>query len=153
MKRLPRWMLCVALVLHGCIYAQQLPLPAASDKSSKPKLFANLPDSFEVDKQELHNIFSASINENITAQLSNAFVITGNVVAKNQHTPGSISVNIRVSNYSNALFNLTLRLQADNSSAIQGRLLHPKYGDVLLLFKEQDKYFLKKESQALLMPD
>ena len=145
--------MCVALVFNGYLYAQQLPLPAAADKANKAKLFANLPDSFIVNKQQLNQLFSAEVDQAIAAQLSKELLVTGTVEAKNQHNPGSISMNIRVANYSNALFNVTLRLQADNSSAIQGRILHPKYGDVLVLFKVQDNYFIKKESLALLMPD
>jgi len=51
------------------------------------------------------------------------------------------------------LFNLTMRFLADNSTTIQGRIIHPKYSDVLELYKEKDRYYLKKVSQRLYMTD
>jgi len=62
-------------------------------------------------------------------------------------------VNIRLENYDNALFNLSARLLADNSLAIQGRVLHPRYGDVLVLTKEEGKYFFRKKPQRLVMAE
>lgn len=146
-------LLCVVLILHGQIHAQE-PLSALREKKlSKPSLFTSLSSQFEVAAPELQRILSGELNEKISAQLSSQFVIKGEVVDKNQHTPGSLSVNIRLHNFDNALFNLTVRFLADNSTSIQGRIIHPKYGDVLELYKENDRYYFKKISQRLYMPD
>jgi len=153
MKPLRNLLWCVALLLHGSLAAQQLPTTESSKRGSKPLLFSNLPDSFEVDKQQLQQLFAAEKNDTVHLQLSSHFVASGQLVEKNHHTPGSVSVNVRVSNYANALFNVTLRLLADNSTQIQGRIIHPKFGDALLLYKENDKYFIKKQSTSLLLPD
>jgi|SRR5205085_4629179 len=153
MKRMQLILLCVVLLLHGNIHAQE-PLSALREKKlSKPSLFTSLPDQMEVASTELHRILSGDVNEHFSAQLSRQFIIEGTVVDKNQHTAGSLSMNIRVHNYDNALFNLTIRFLADNSTAIKGRIIHPKYGDVLELYKENDKYYIKKISQRLYMPD
>jgi hypothetical protein len=145
-------LLCVVLAAHGILYAQT-PLSATKEKQPKPYLFSSLPDSFEVSSAELTRLFSPEINSNVSVQLSAQFKIEGIVVDKNQHTPGSVSINIRIRNYDNALFNATLRLQADNSTSIQGRILHPRYGDVLELYKQNNKYFIRKISQRLYMPE
>jgi hypothetical protein len=146
-------LLCVGLVLHGFIHAQE-PLSALREKKqSKPSLFTSLPDQLEVASSELHRIFSGEVNERITAQLSSQFHIEGILVDKNQHTPGSLSVNIRLENYNNALFNVTIRFLADNSTSIQGRIFHPRYADVLELYKQGNRYYMKKISQRLFMPD
>lgn len=146
-------MLCVVFILQCRMFAQE-PLSAFTEKKqSKPFLFASLPDQFEVASTELHKFFSGNVNEKITAQLSSQFVVVGTLVDKNQHTPGSLSVNIRLSNYDNALFNLTLRLLADNSASIQGRIIHPQYADVLVLYKNGDKYSIRKDLQRLYMPE
>ena len=84
------------------------------------------------------------MNEKIFAQLSSQFHLVGVIVDKNQHTPGSLTMNVRVQNYDNALFNITIRFLADNSTNIQGRIIHPKYGDVLELYKQNNRYYLKK---------
>ncbi len=153
MKRMQFTLLCVVFILHGQIHAQE-PLAVLRDtKPSKPSLYASLPSPMEVAAHELHQILSGELNEKISAQLSSPFLIEGIVVDKCQHTPGSMSMNIRISNYDNALFNLTIRFLADNSTSIQGRIIHPKYGDVLVLYKENDRYYFKKISQRLYMPD
>lgn len=146
-------MLCVVFVLHGQIHAQE-PLEALREKKLfKPDLFSSVPQHMEVASSELHRILSSNVNEKITAQLSGQFELTGTVVDKNQHTPGSLSMNIRLHNYDNALFNLTIRFLADNSSGMQGRIIHPRYADVLELYKQNGRYYLKKVPQRLYMPD
>jgi hypothetical protein len=139
--------------MNGQIHAQE-PLAVLKEKKlSKPSLFTSLPNSLEVATPELHQILSGEINEKINAQLSSQFLIRGIVVDKNQHTPGSLSMNIRLYNYDNALFNLTIRFLADNSTSIQGRIIHPRYGDVFELYKENERYYFKKISERLYMPD
>ncbi|MEP7258944.1 MAG: hypothetical protein ABI687_11150 [Flavitalea sp.] len=72
---------------------------------------------------------------------------------KIQEIPGTISINIRAENFNNALFTVTVRLLADNSISVQGRLIHPKYGDALVLTKENNKFYLQKREQRLYMPE
>jgi len=146
-------LVCLVLVLHGQIHAQEPPATIREKKLSKPSLFTSLPEQMEVASTELYRILSGDVNEKINSQLSSQFHIVGSVIDKNQHTPGSLTMNIRLQNYDNALFNMTIRFLADNSTSIQGRILHPKYGDVLELYKEGDRYYLKKISQRLYMSD
>jgi hypothetical protein len=152
-KQIQLILVCLVLVLHDQIHAQEPPATLREKKLSKPSLFTSLPEQLEVASTELHRILSGDLNEKISSQLSSQFQLVGFVVDKNQHTPGSLTMNIRLQNYDNALFNLTIRFLADNSTSIQGRILHPKYGDVLELYKEGDRYYLKKISQRLYMPD
>lgn len=153
MKRLRCLLIGLALLAYIDSRAQDTSPPAPTEKSQKPLLFADLPAYFEVNKAELQKIFSTEPGQPIKLQLSPQLVIEGKVVDKNQHNPASVSVNIRVANYHNALFNTSVKFNADNSTSIQGRILHPRYGDVLQLYKDQDKYFIKKNSQALFMPE
>lgn len=153
MKRMQFTLLCVVFIQYGQIHAQE-PLAALREKKlSKPSLFTSLPTPLEVAGPELHQMLSGELNEKISAQLSSQFYVEGLVVDKSQHTPGSLSMNLRLHNYDNALFNLTIRFLADNSTIIHGRIIHPKYGDVLELNKENDRYYFKKVSQRLYMPD
>ena len=153
MKRMQLILLCVFLVMHDRIHAQE-PLAALREKKlSKPSLFTSVPEQLEVASAELHRSLSGAVNEKISAQLSSQFQLVGVIVDKNQHTPGSLTMNMRVQNYDNALFNITIRFLADNSTNIQGRIIHPKYGDVLELYKQNDRYYLKKISQRLYMTD
>ena len=149
MKRLHSLLIAVALLLHGYSYAQEPP-HIGQHKERKPTLFASLPDSFEVDRSQL---FTADVNSTVKIKLADAFLIEGTIVDKIQNNAGSISTNMRVSNYKNALFNISLRLMADNSTSMRGRILHPRYRDLLILYKVKDRYFIKKGSQELYMPE
>ena len=146
-------MLCVVLLLHGTSYAQEPLIDLARSKEAKPLLFGNLPEEFVISLPALQSLFTGNLNEQINAQLSDQLSIKGKIINQSQPVPGTFSVNIRLENYHNALFNITARLQADNSFYMQGRILHPKYGDVLELVKNKDKYLFKKNSQRLIMPD
>ena len=153
MKRMHLTLLCVVLIAQTQISAQE-PLSALREKKlSKPSLFTSVPEQLEVASTELHRILSSDVNEKISAQLSSQFQVVGLVVDKNQHTPGSVTMNIRLHNYDNALFNITIHFLADNSTRIMGRIIHPKYSDVLELFKEKDRYYLRKVLQRLYMTD
>jgi hypothetical protein len=147
-------LLSVVLCMYGLTMYAQEPLTALREKKlSKPSLFTSVPEQLEVASSELHRILSSDVNERISAQLSSQLQLVGVVVDKNQHTAGSLTVNIRLKNYDNALFNLTIRFLADNSTSMQGRIIHPKYGDVLQLYKQGDRYYLRKISQRLYMTD
>jgi hypothetical protein len=147
-------LLSVVLCMYGLTMYAQEPLTALREKKlSKPSLFTSVPEQLEVASSELHRILSSDVNERISAQLSSQLQLVGVVVDKNQHTAGSLTVNIRLKNYDNALFNLTIRFLADNSTSMQGRIIHPKYGDVLELYKQGDRYYLRKISQRLYMTD
>jgi hypothetical protein len=145
--------MCVVLLLHGTSYAQESPLPVFQTKAEKPVLFTSLPDQFEVSEDALQKILSGEINEQINIQLSSQFLIKGKIVDKNHQNPGNFSANLRIENYHNALLNISERLLADNSLHIQARIVHPKYGDVLVLYREKGKYFFKKQLQKLFMPE
>jgi hypothetical protein len=152
MKRMLLTLLCVVFV-HILVHAQE-PLTALREKKlSKPSLFTSVPEQLEVASTELYRILSSDVNEKISAQLSSQFQMVGVVVDKNQHTPGSLTMNVRLQNHDNALFNVTIHFQADNSTSIRGRIIHPGYGDVLELYKEREKYYLRKISQRLYMTD
>lgn len=153
MNRTQLILLCVGFILHHGIYAQE-PLSVLSEKKlSKPFLFTSLPERFEVASTELHQMLSGDVNEKINSQLSSQLRVVGTVIDRSQHTPGSVSINVKLENYDNALLNLTIRFLADNSATIQGRIIHPRYGDVLEIYKENGKYYVKKTLQRLYMPD
>ena len=135
------------------VRAQQSRLPFHQDKTDKPLLFAALPEKFECDAAAITRLFSLGINERFSAPLSGLFLLEGRVIDKTQHNGGTISINIRLQNYDNALFNLALRLQANNTASIQGRILHPRYGDALILTQKNNAFFLHKRDQRLVMPE
>jgi hypothetical protein len=152
MKRLYSLFVAVATLLHGSAHAQQPPA-FNQQKQQKAELFAALPDSFDVDKSELQKIFTAGIDSPVQLKLSPQLTLEGTVISKQQNNAASVSTNARITNYKNALFSISVRLAADNSSNVHGRIFHPHYRDVLILYKVKDHYFIKKSSQELFMPE
>ncbi|MEO8406566.1 MAG: hypothetical protein ABI480_18285 [Chitinophagaceae bacterium] len=137
MKRIHALILCVVLVCTNALYAQEPQVPLSVSNKAKPFLFAQLPDSFEVSYPELQKLISTEVEEAFSLQLSSQFLINGKIVNKTQQNSGTISINARIANYNNALFNISISLLADNSSNIQGRIIQPKFNDVLILYKEK----------------
>lgn len=146
-------LLCVVLLMSMEFHAQE-PLKAITqERVAPPSLFSSLPEQFECDQTALQKIVSGSVNEQIIAQLSGQFLLKGIILEKVNRKGGAYSINFRVQNYHNAIFNISVRLLADNSITIQGRILHPQYDDVLVLSKERDKYFFRKKLLRLYMTE
>lgn len=152
MKRIHILLCVVLLALQGSLYAQK-PLVKGTQQKEKPMLFAGLPDQFECNFTELQKILAGAPGEQFSAQLSDQFHIEGKIIFKKQTQPGVISINARLTNYHNALFNISIRVLANNSTNIQGRIIHPTYGDVIILDREKDKYYFKKNLQRLYMTE
>jgi hypothetical protein len=145
--------LCGILLVHGSLCAQKSPLALNRNKVEKPLLFAALPEVSEIGDDAIRKLLGSAENEQINIQLSGQFRLKGQVVAKNQQIPGTFSINVRAENYHNALFNLTVRLLADNTMSFQGRIIHPKYGDALVLTRENNRYYFRKRPLKLYMPE
>jgi len=142
-------MILLQIQLNG-----QEPLDAIlRPKAAKPLLFARLPDSFECRLPALLQILAASANDSLSILASGNLHLQGTVTEKIYRKAGVCSVNFRVHNYKNALFNLSFQPLADNSILIRGRILHPRYGDLLVLGKKGETYFFKKEPAGLYMPE
>ena len=144
--------LCVLLWAQD-LSAHKLPPALHHQKVNKPLLFKALPEVIECGSADLEKLFALAVDEQFSIQLSGQFHLKGKVVAKNQQNAGTFSINVRAENYDNALFNLSVRLLADNNVTIQGRMIHPRYGDVLVLSREKNKYYFRKRSQSLFMPE
>lgn len=153
MKRMHTGLFCVVLLLHGYLHSQPPIEGHSHQRQAKPLLFANLPDSLEMNYAEFNKLINGVVNEQIIAQLSSTFRVNGKVQYKGQTQPGTFSINIKLQNYDNALFNVTMRLMADNSTLIRGRIIHPRYDDVLILSQEKGKYIFRKKYQRYVMPE
>lgn len=114
----------------------------------KPKLFNNLPEKFTVGKLFLQQLFAGEINS-ISIPVSNGALLQGEVVERVQKNPNVMSINIKLTNYDNALFNVSRIILSDLSVSYTGRVINIKNGDVLLLNRENEQFYLTKEKQSL----
>lgn len=118
----------------------------------KPMLFGALPEKFECSLAELEKALALRGSGKITLQFGK-FLFAGEIIARVKQTENVESINIRSSNYSGALFNISITTQADNSKKISGRIIHPKSGDVLILTEEDNRYYLRKQPQKFFMTE
>lgn len=153
MTRICTLLVCAVLFVCGSVYAQEPEKNLVQKKTTKPMLFGALPDHFELDAPALRKLFDAAEAADIHSQLSSQFIVSGKVLEKNQPAAGVWSMNLRLSNYQNALFNLSLHLMPDNSSVVKGRIVHPKFGDVLVLEKEKGRYYFRRLPVDRFMPE
>ena len=137
--------LCTAIITP----AQEAP-PLNQNISEKPLLFAQLPDKIECNLTDLQKIFASNVSENINLVFGK-FSVKGVVADKVYKSPRIVSFNIRLSNYNNALLNISFLIQADNTQKVIGRVIHPAHGDALILTEEKNHYYFIKQSQRFFM--
>ena len=118
------------------------------DKSS---LFASLPSKSVCDRSELEKIAQLPKFAHISLLISDNLVLSGEVIEKVETVAGTKNLNIRLSNFGNALFNISLLIQQDNTYKIIGRIIHPKNADALVIAEENGKYYITKHKMEFFM--
>lgn len=120
--------------------------------TEKPALFSNLPEQFTINSTEFEKLLTAAEGQSLNLKLSAQCTLNTVLLSKVSRNAHLQSINLRLQNYNGALFNLTV----DNSGAVlrfTGRILHPQYGDVLLLQFDGKSYQLKKMQQQYFMAE
>jgi len=130
---------------------QQAVLPLNQHPPEKALLFNQLPEKISCQENALQNIFSASLNNNLSVSLSPQLKIEGTVLAKVAVTPDQLSINIRCTNFQNALLNISRITKADGSFSYIGRMVSLQHGDVLLLWEQDGQYTFIRQKQLLTM--
>ena len=126
-------------------------LPLNQHPVEKAFLFNQLPEKISCPEIALKNIFSAALNNNLSVALGQQLRIEGIVIAKVPVAPDQLSINIRCTNFQNALLNLSRLTQADGSFTYIGRIVSLQHGDVLLLWEENGQYSFIRQKQLLSM--
>ena len=130
---------------------QQALLPLNQHPPEKALLFNHLPEKFSCPVNALQNIFSASVNNRLYVSLGPQLNIEGTVLAKVAVTPDQLSINIRCTNFQNALLNISRITKTDGSFSYIGRIVSLEHGDVLLLWEENGQYTFIRQKQLLAM--
>jgi hypothetical protein len=140
---------CLLALMAFTSYSQVEP-PLNQPATNKPSLFASLPEKFECSTDQLEKIFSFSPAQKISLKLNSAFSIEGILAEKFERSNHFTTINIKLSNYSDALFNLS-RTEDKSGISYTGRIVSIKHSDALVLKKENGKYFFLKQQQQFLM--
>lgn len=152
MKNLYATGILVVCLFASTVTTAQDPSIVKQQIPDKPLLFAALPEKFECNLPELEKASNSRTSEKINLQFGKV-LFNGEVIDRVQRSNNVESINIRLSNYPGALFNISITTQDDNSKKMSGRIIHPQSGDVLILTVENNKYFLRKQPQKFFMTE
>ena len=141
--------LAILLFTVQSLSAQTDP-PLNQITAEKPRLFSSLPEKIEFSEADLRRIFNSSISEKVNFKLNNTFLTDGVIIEKVQKGKNLASINCTLPAYSNALFNVSM-INTDGVIRFTGRIVSRDHGDILLLRKENDKYFFIKQQQKFTM--
>lgn len=126
--------------------------PFIKDKrAEKPMLFASLPSKLTCNRPELEKIQQYVKSDQISIKLSDNLILSGEVIEKVETSPGIQNINVRLSNYGNALLNVSIFIQPDKTNKIIGRIIHPKHADALVIAEENGKYYITKHKMEFFM--
>jgi hypothetical protein len=157
MKHLHLQGIIISLLLVQSAFCQssseEINVPLNQHPVEKPALFGQLPQKFDCPLNTLNNIFTArTMNDNsFRADISNVFHIEGIVIARTAISPQQLSINIRCTNFNNALLNISRIIKPDGSIKYTGRVVSPLHGDILLLQENNGQYSFIKQKQLLTM--
>ena len=144
---------CIAVLLLCAVNVQsqsQATPPLNQQIADKPLLFASLPQKLECNLEEVDRLFMSEPSQKMQLHLNNYLQLDGVVAEKIQRTPEILSVNFKASNYGGALFNIS-RIIQNGTIRYSGRIINKDNGDVLMMIKENEKYYFSKLSQRFTM--
>jgi hypothetical protein len=151
--------LCPLGLLTACFFvfqslsAQQ---PVTIYKSGQPGIskhaLAKLPQKLDCSLTALKKISIAKLQENIAFQFGDV-QFAGQVIDKVQRSANMLNMNIRLTNYSDALFTLSVITTEDNKQKLVGRIIDPNSDDVLVLTEENNRYFFEKQPKEFFITE
>jgi hypothetical protein len=129
----------------------QLTPPLNQHPAEKTALFNHLPQTIACSASSLQTIFNATVNTTIRVAVNQEMKVEGWVLAKVAVTPDQLSINIRCTNFEDALLNISRITEADGAFTYIGRMVSPRHGDVLLLWQQNGQYSFIRQKQLLTM--
>lgn len=124
--------------------------PPLNQPVDKPLLFTSLPAKLECNLEEIDRLFMADPSDQLSVQLNDHLQLSGTVMEKVRKSPEVLTVNFKTVNYGGALFTIS-RIIQNGVIRYSGRIISKDNGDVLMMVKENDKYFFAKMSQKYVM--
>jgi hypothetical protein len=141
---------CLLLLCSVQSLQAQNQTPPLNQPVDKPLLFAALPTRLECNLEEVDRLFMADPSDQLSVQLNNHLQLSGTIMEKVRKSPEILTVNFKTASYGGALFTIS-RIIQNGVIRYSGRIISKDNGDVLLMVKEQDKYFFAKMSQKYVM--
>jgi hypothetical protein len=129
----------------------QITPPVNQRPAEKASLFSQLPAKISCSASSLQNMFKVAVNSPVSIAVNPDMKVEGLVIAKATISPEQLSINIRCSNFQDALLNISRIKENDGSFSFIGRMVSPRHGDVLLLWQEKGQYAFIRQKQLLSM--
>jgi hypothetical protein len=149
MKNLyPLGLVVVSFFAVQSLSAQQ---PVIKPIADKP-VFSKFPAKLECAATTLKKLPLAKMREAVSLQFGD-LQLAGEVVDKIQRAPQVLNMNIRLTNYSGALFTLSVVTDENNHQKLVGRIVDPAADEVLVLTEENNRYFFVKEPKEFFMTE
>lgn len=117
---------------------------------NKPSLFAAFPDKIPVDISELKNLFSnvAAKGTGVTVKFLNKQLpdFDGKIVSMSSKYNNTLrSVVVRSTKFNGATLTLSSSTTTDGAAIYTGRIISFQHGDLFVLQKENEQYYLIKK--------
>lgn len=120
-------------------------------KAIKPMLFSTLPAKSLCSRPELEKIAQFAKFQKINVNLNESLLLSGEVIERVETSPGVQNMNIRLSNFGNAILHISIFSGPGNTSTITGRIIHPGHSDALVITEENGKYYVTKYKMEFFM--
>ena len=131
----------------------QVKAPINEHPTDKPSGFTALPQQFSISRLYLDELFSVSSSAKVRLPIEHNTFLEGIVLERVQKSATIITVNIRLSDYNEALF--TISRQTKNNGTVQytGRIINIRYADMMVLKDDNHALYLVKDKQSLFLTE
>ncbi len=142
---------CFAILMFiaSSLKAQVAP-PLNQQAAEKPQLFKSLPAKMQFHLNSIQALFSTKTLEKFDIKLDNSLALEGTVIEVVQRSKQLVSMNLRLTSFPDALFNLS-RISENGIVKYTGRILSKDHGDIYLLTYENGNYFFIKQQLKFTM--
>ncbi len=117
---------------------------AKAQSPQAPHLFDAFSSNISCSTTELERIFSITEGSNVQLNLSSNFIFKGTIINSIQKFSNLKIALIKSSNFDNAAFSISRRINDDNSITYVGRILSNNYADGFQLVKQGNIYSFNK---------
>lgn len=135
-------MLCFSLAT----YSQSTALEK-KDTPDKPALFTKLPARSVCSVEAIRQLFNLQNQAAIAIPIGGGKFLAGKIVERIQRSAQVTCINIQLTDYPGAIFNLSLVQENGKAERITGVIVHPRSGDVLILSQDKNGFALQKQQQ------
>lgn len=124
---------------------------AKETRAQKPLLFELLPSKSHCSRTELEKIVHSGRSRSISLKLNNDLELSGEVLENLTTSTGIQNINVRLSNFGDALLHISIIKRPGRPDKMIGRIVHPDHGDALTISEENGRFYITKHKRQFFM--